>query len=578
MELKLKSITPIHIGNGEELYELDYLVRDNTYYRISQKKFLLFLSSYKNLIPLYASWIAETSNEMEDLKENAKRAKQKRNTNEERDYNQQLNNIRKSFNLFNFCQRNGKLNEFIEFLRKDKDILKIRGVQPIDKGQVRGNIKDGNNQFYMPGTSIKGAVRTAILFDMIAKDDTNFLENAIQNAIRNSDGSDKSKKHFADKIEHHHFYCGIEDGENRIKWSDEKFDVFKLLSVSDAYAKENDFSVNKVNLYLVQKERTRQGSTTLVSIEQPQSPYIENFAIDNNFSCKLDFNIDFVLSIKDTILTDANDKSYINLNGKKHWIDIKQKLQNVFGLDIEKLTSENKETKKQEILENILQKVAHFSQNQKAADSVWFEKFKNNDSNKTLSKKIESSFNSIQKAENLIHLGYATGFNGITEVLFLKSKDSLRPLLKEYMELFMIGDKPGVQKQRRAGEVYIANIDNFPKSRRMAKINENQISPLGWLQIMNFQQEEVKEEEKKEVVIQYFKGKLKIGAQMTATITKSGTPNRVKVHFSAEHEPELDLMVFRNPIPEEKIGEQVIVEVMQMQKDKITQVKHIKFL
>ena len=45
MKAVLKSITPIHIGNGEELHALDYVINSQTktYYRISQKLFFDFI-------------------------------------------------------------------------------------------------------------------------------------------------------------------------------------------------------------------------------------------------------------------------------------------------------------------------------------------------------------------------------------------------------------------------------------------------------------------------------------------------------------------------------------------------------
>ena len=46
MKLYLKTITPVHIGNGEELYALDYVMNNNFFYKISQHQFLEFLSKH----------------------------------------------------------------------------------------------------------------------------------------------------------------------------------------------------------------------------------------------------------------------------------------------------------------------------------------------------------------------------------------------------------------------------------------------------------------------------------------------------------------------------------------------------
>ena len=43
MKLYLKTITPLHIGNGEELYSLDYVINNNEFFHVSQNLFLQFL-------------------------------------------------------------------------------------------------------------------------------------------------------------------------------------------------------------------------------------------------------------------------------------------------------------------------------------------------------------------------------------------------------------------------------------------------------------------------------------------------------------------------------------------------------
>lgn len=579
MEIKLKSITPIHIGNGDELYELDYLVRDNTYYRITQRKFLSFLSSHKNTFSLYAQWIEDNSTGMEDLSSSIKYAKN--NNRDFRDFNGKLSAMRSSFNLYAFCEKYQIQGALLDFLKFDNDVLKISGVKNFNRGQVRGNIKDGSNNFYLPGSSLKGSIRTSILFDLITQDDSGYMESALNSAVRNAKSNEKReklKKQFSDSIEHHYLYCGFETDKGNVKWSDEKFDIMKLLKISDAYAIENKLGVNKINLYVVEKERNR-NTTTLVAKEQNQGPYVENFVADNEFTCNLEFDIDFVLALKNKILEDENKISYILQNGTKVWIDIKSKLQKVFGLDIAKLDYNNKDSIKGQVLENILLKVRNFSQKQKITDSLWFENFKRYDSRDGISAKILSNYNSVQKTENLIHLGYATGFNGVTEVLAIKSNDKLQPLVKEYLELFGIGDKPGANKQRRNGEVYTVNTNSFPKSRRLITLNDNQISPMGWLQILNLRTETVPEKViLKEREMQFFSGKLKVGSQMMATILKSGNPNKVKVHFAGGNEPELDLLVYRSPFSAEQIGKLILVEVLQISRDNIIQVKFSKFL
>jgi len=60
MKLYLKTITPVHIGNGEELNALDYILYNNTFYKISQNQFLEFLCVNNVSYIDYANWISDT--------------------------------------------------------------------------------------------------------------------------------------------------------------------------------------------------------------------------------------------------------------------------------------------------------------------------------------------------------------------------------------------------------------------------------------------------------------------------------------------------------------------------------------
>lgn len=53
MKLYLKTVTPVHIGNGEKLNDLDYFIDANIYYFISQNEFLKFLQNDISLIKTY---------------------------------------------------------------------------------------------------------------------------------------------------------------------------------------------------------------------------------------------------------------------------------------------------------------------------------------------------------------------------------------------------------------------------------------------------------------------------------------------------------------------------------------------
>lgn len=598
MKLTFKTLTPLHVGNGEELNALEYVLHQGMYYRLSQNQFLELIKDDFALVEAYAKWIDESSRAIVELQTRKKK---------ERDHNQQLSYLRKQFNLLGFMQAQGKEQALLNFLQQNPAVYKAKFKEK-PKQQIRGHIKTGTHDFYVPGSSLKGAIRSALLYQYLETHQpkaflTDLIQHNVGRARQNPKDSKKIAKAFADALEQRAFYCEGEafrkkQGklEKRVKKDDEKFDLLKLILIADGRLAQQHWKLGNVNLYLVSKvkdKRTRKFD--LKANEQPQAPSVEYIAENQTIESQFDFNIDFLWNLKASGQLKTNEEtSWVELKAGKEtlrqWIGIGEKVQQLFGIDINELTEANKEAYKQQVLTYIFESVQAFSRAQLKADQTWFEHFKQYDNTQNYdaySKKMQQGRQALQHAGVMMRVGFGAGFNATTEALYLLSDPSLKDEFKQMMQQFLIGDKPGAQRNRKPGEVYEPNPDRFPKSRRMVT-EKDKISPLGWLAVypegveITAQApiatgEPVKKvSDNTDVAADYFGGVLnpKKRPEMNAVVTQSGNPNEVEVWVSPDYKPVFKLDSYRSAIDKGKV---VIVAVTVNKKKKVSQVSFVRF-
>lgn len=154
MEYKIKTLSPVHIGCGEKYTGLNFIIDKGMFYCIEPEKFVSTLDS--GLINKFVCWIEKSSAEIDTL-ENKKRA-----SNYE-DKKRIGNEIRQKTRLFN-------LKKFIDDnrLNLQQIIANAQYAMPVQQGvfndsEITPFIKQMNKP-YIPGTEIKGAIRTAVLY------------------------------------------------------------------------------------------------------------------------------------------------------------------------------------------------------------------------------------------------------------------------------------------------------------------------------------------------------------------------------------------------------------------------------
>lgn len=163
--IRLKVKSPIHIGSVEQkLTPFEYIHQGQYVYQVSDEKLSLFLQQ-KNLIDSYVSGVSREGHR---------------------------------FRLLNFFRDNRiTLTEAdlinISFGRKTR--LLGNGLQ-----EYRPFIRDGFGKPYIPGTSIKGVIRTAILYNALsnykAKDPAGFQRSIVDSIEKTEEFKFKKKSPF----------------------------------------------------------------------------------------------------------------------------------------------------------------------------------------------------------------------------------------------------------------------------------------------------------------------------------------------------------------------------------------------
>jgi len=197
MEVKFISKTPIHIGDGNIYYSSEFLIKDETLYKISLIDFLKlkdkkFLKNLKNYISLneFASY--------DDIK------------------------------------------DFIKYSIKTK----YKYIKYIKK--VRSYIKE-NNIPYIPGSSVKGVIRNTLIWNYITsnKDITDEFLNSLRKDLKNK--MIKKKIMFINKI-----------FNLRVGKYNAKYDLLKFLEISDFIPERYNLNITNVKTYSLVKNNLKQ--------------------------------------------------------------------------------------------------------------------------------------------------------------------------------------------------------------------------------------------------------------------------------------------------------------------------------
>lgn len=585
--LRLRTLTPLHIGDGSQLHSLDYVIWKNRLYRTPQKVFDNFLKKISSddstkmveNAEKFMEWAEDLTLKMETVERERKNTRPGQPG--ARDFNQTMRDLRNAYSLLAYARKIGQESALTELLQ-DTNVVSLP-VQTPDrmKQEVRGFQRGADGRAYLPGSSLKGCIRTALLFHYLenhANETTikKILEQSLEQARevqKKGRGSlEKIKKNFAVSIEHEALFCPMKTERGLEKAGEEHNDLLRLLRVSDAALPTDRLGVENIDLYLVKKQ-PRGSRYPLAAERQTQAPAAESVLPGTDFTALLDFDAELLLRLH-KIPGDGG----VMVGKERHFIGWRRKVAALFGISQELLEQSNNSAIREQARNHVFACIRKFSDAQAAAFDRWQKHLRDNDRRGEFTQGIEVGASKVLSRAGVLrfHLGYATGFEGMTELLHLAVFH--KPIFKEIMELFGIGDKPGASRNRKPGETYKADPTNFPKSRRMAT-RAGEIAPFGWLEWADDPAASVHQAALQAGALEktpatpasvetpvappkprFLKGTVKQGAVVDAEIVACGVPNRLKLFIREGYTPTLELRYGTGFKPED-LGRLVTVRI-----------------
>lgn len=436
-KIYLKTLTPVHIGSGEKLGSFEYYIHKNTFYKLNIDSCFKFLLSKKHdVLDFLNRWAEEKSGELSDNNNNRSKESFKMSIFEfikSRDY---LND-------------NNLANELLKEIEKGNHIyysMKCDGVT--GSQDVSTLLKSANSEIYLPGSSIKGIIRTALLKDALERklDDVSFKKRFFEKLKQELADNTRSEK-FGSFIEQDVFYCGTSQ-RDKIIFHDEKFDMMKFIHISDSRCLEtqNYAIITKAQLLTFDK-----------SSVQSQAPYIEAIEEGIEFESRITIDIDYI-------------KMVHNTKSDKDWLDYETKFEQLFKLNLKDFQKLNYEGLANEILIRIEDALLKYSDTIINNEYDWLDL---SESKHALKAKLKYDNFIKQLGEDKINIKLGQGLsfinNTIIDIIKGKNKDAALDIINNH--------KFGIVKKGK-----VKNIDEFPKSRKLSG-NENNINGLGWVEL-----------------------------------------------------------------------------------------------
>lgn len=569
MILKLRTLTPLHVGDGSTLHAFDYTILGDRFYRCSPQFFERFLEKMgQEAGDRFVQWSGRIMDEMVELDQS-----RRLDPRHGKDFNQRMSELKRQHNLRDFAKNELRQEQaFLDFLREKAPSIP---KQPVSKGdrekqEYRGFQRGADGAAFLPGSSVKGCIRTALLYHFLeTKADFNqvrtILEENIatvkqekQEAISRKFRFNPTRhlKRFGEKLEELAFFAEMVDERGKHRFQEAQDDLMRCLLVSDVAVPNEGMGMENIDLYLVKKQAKFAGGG-LEGQRQTQAPAVEAILPGQTLEIRLDFNIELLLQLH----RQAGEKGAA-VGRETHFIDWRKKAKTLFNLEESDFESMPKNAKwdnpaaqklRQKALDHIIGCCRVFSDAQAAAFTQWKDNFSKNARDKWMARDLDAGAEAVLSATGArLHLGFATGFEGMTVVLHLLAKHKKQ--FADIMDLFGIGDSPSAWKNRRPGQVYLANPDRFPTSRRLAT-RAGAICPLGWLEWA----EDPKAGAARTLVTQkvenhrtitdfpaqptategpvFLRGSLKQGAELDAELLEDGNPGRFKLFVREDNLP-----------------------------------------
>lgn len=456
MKYRITTLTPVHIGSGNNLEPFEYITENSKFYRIDQNKFFRAATQkYPDFPEKFVTWIEEKTEKISMI--SSRDYKAPKGT----DKNKMLQDERSSFNLKSFIRFHYKDQELANFINKEAYLYKCDVSYGLSgRKQISELLKDHNYQPYIPGSSLRGALRSAIAFRAFETLDKDLKTKLFEEVIKSRSFENRnSRSHKLDEpIERELFLCGYKR-KGELKFDDIKFDLMKFIKISDASGtKVNKFEILVPNLYSVGKEP--QSQLNAFEVIEPGSEF------------------EFEVSVDVKAFTAAMFAA--NSQNADKWIGFNSKIKRLFGFDPVTVSEHTLESRIIEGIENALKQYYGEAENH---TRTWLKKASDNyNMNNTKYQNIIRAYDKLGDSKEIkLNFAWGSGFEVKTLYFAALRDEQTKKFMQEIFNRFEIG----VPRNRNIVDKTPPKLENFPKSKRMLfdQFPEMPQSALGWLEL-----------------------------------------------------------------------------------------------
>lgn len=456
MNFTLQTLSPLHIGSGSVLEPFEYVLEDGYFYKIDlDKTFNLMYERHKDFSVKFDKWLEKSQETLENERDNARQSR-----------------LREKFNIAEFCRNKLDDYELAEKIKSEGCIYKLSAPFGLQKRKQVGELmRDGKGEIFIPGSSLKGAIRTALLwraFYNSSPTEKNSLLTKVRTLMENKiEKAQRELRRFGelDKVlTEQYFHCG-EATPRGVNYRNIQYDLMKFVSVSDARIIHSDDEsvVLPVNLYL--KNKPVQTQTNAYEVILPN----------------IRFN--FKLTIDVAKLAEVYKKK------GETWVDLEKKFRILFGVELKTINESGFADK---VIQLILTAMSDFASAVINREIKWLSRYmeKGRDSNGRVftnpsMKPVNDFYASIKTSPYpLFRFGWGSGFIATTIFDSLEGSPEIVATWKQIATYLKLGASPKMKREDLVKYQYFPGTA-FPGSKRMAaQFNDAPIAPLGWAAVM----------------------------------------------------------------------------------------------
>lgn len=441
--LKLITRSPVHIGSGHELESFEYIIHDGFFWRLDIDRVTAFLLEAvgDQAVDRLVDWIDQQVHQLERASDNREQSR-----------------IRRSITLRTFLQR--------ELNRPDLDSRLLQQVERVarygmrtphrDFSQlIREQIKEPDGRLYIPGSSLKGALRTCLLYQVLVEADKGTRSAWLHQMKKKLDDlgprpSRRKAVRFTEWLEQDVFYCGVLRN-GRPCYKDAQFDLLKFLMVSDSNAVPPEKGV------VVDVEIYRPKSKP-----QPQAPPVEALDAEVELQVRLGFDTQSIRRV-----WQLYERRVKGLRSEI-WIDLPEKFERLYGISLQEAAAMDEEALERHLLNRVRKACRQFSEALRRFEISWSGRAEQG-ATESFARQLKRFYS--QFPADTVRLGWASGFAAVTVFLALYRDDQWSDVLKRMLKSFFRIN---------------ASLKDFPTSRRMARDAGGTMSavPLGWVELV----------------------------------------------------------------------------------------------